>query len=163
MTQAITISRRLLRLRENVERLQRAAERAVPMWLILLGARAGVGAVFFRSGLLKTDNWQLTLLLFRNEYKVPLIPYETAALLATATELSMPLLLFAGALTRLAALPLLGMTLVIQTFVYPNAWSEHLMWTVLLVLVISRGPGGISLDYLLRIDGRHAAAAPRAS
>jgi putative oxidoreductase len=127
-------------------------EALLPQSLLLLTARIGVGMVFFRSGLLKTDNWSLTLLLFRNEYKVPLLPNETAALLATAIELSMPVLLFIGLAARPATLPLIGMILVIQIFVYPNAWSDHLMWATLLVLILTRGPGAWSLDCLLGLE-----------
>jgi len=138
----------------RIHALWTVLESLAPLWIILLASRVAVGAVFFRSGLLKTDNWPLTLLLFRDEYKVPLLSHELAAMVATGVELSMPVLLFAGLLSRLAALPLLGMTLVIQIFVYPNAWSEHLLWATLLVIVFTRGPGMLSLDRLLGIERR---------
>ena len=88
-------------------------------------------------------------MLFRDEYRVPLLPTETAALLATATELSMPVLLALGLFARLATLPLLGMVIVIQLFVYPQSWAEHLTWVALLLLILTRGPGAFSFDRLI--------------
>jgi putative oxidoreductase len=85
--------------------------------------------------------------LFRDEYQVPLLDAELAARIATIVELGVPPLLFIGLATRLATLPLLGMIGVIQVFVYPNAWSDHLMWAAALVFVLTRGPGVFSLDY----------------
>jgi len=111
--------------------------------------RIGVGAVFFRSGLLKVDSWQFTIQLFRDEYKVPLLDPVLAAQAATIIELGVPPLLFVGLATRIAALPLLGMVAVIQVFVYPNAWSDHLMWASALLLILTRGPGPFSLDHLI--------------
>jgi putative oxidoreductase len=106
-----------------------------------------VGAVFFRSGLLKLGSWEFTIRLFRDEYQVPLLDPALAARLATIVELGVPPLLFVGLATRLATLPLLGMIAVIQVFVYPNAWSDHLMWAAALVFVLTRGPGALSLDH----------------
>jgi putative oxidoreductase len=118
-----------------------------PLSILQLAMRVGVGAVFFRSGLLKIDSWQFTVQLFRDEYRVPLLDPVLAAQLATAVELGVPPLLFVGLATRLATLPLLGMIAVIQVFVYPNAWSDHLMWASALALVLTRGPGVFSLDH----------------
>jgi putative oxidoreductase len=118
-----------------------------PLSLIQLAMRIGVGAVFFRSGLLKIDSWQFAVQLFRDEYQVPLLDPVLAAQITTAVELGVPPLLFIGLATRLATLPLLGMIAVIQIFVYPNAWSDHLLWTAALVLVLTRGPGVVSLDH----------------
>ncbi len=120
-----------------------------PLSLLQLAMRIGVGAVFFRSGLLKIDSWQFTIQLFRDEYKVPLLDPALAAQAAAIVELGIPPLLFVGLATRLATLPLLGMILVIQTLVYPNAWSDHLMWASALLLVLTRGPGVFSLDHLI--------------
>ena len=120
-----------------------------PLSIIQLAMRIGVGAVFFRSGLLKLDSWQFTIQLFRDEYRVPFLDAVLAAQVATAVELGVPPLLFAGLATRLATLPLLGMIAVIQFFVYPNAWSDHLLWASALVLVLTRGPGAFSLDHLI--------------
>ena len=127
-----------------IERLER-----FPLSILQLAMRIGVGAVFFRSGLLKLDSWEFTIQLFRDEYKVPLLDPILAAQAATIVELGVPPLLFAGLATRFATLPLLGMIAVIQVFVYPNAWSDHLMWASALLLVLTRGPGFLSLDYLI--------------
>jgi putative oxidoreductase len=124
------------------ERLER-----FPLSLLQLAMRIGVGAVFFRSGLLKLDSWQFTVQLFRDEYRVPVLDPVLAAQVATAVELAVPPLLFVGLATRLATLPLLSMIAVIQIFVYPNAWSDHLLWASALVLVLTRGPGVFSLDH----------------
>jgi putative oxidoreductase len=127
----------------------RAALEATPLSITQLLARIGVGAVFFKSGMTKIASWEFTLMLFREEYRVPLLPPEIAAPLATATELSMPVLLVLGLFARLATLPLLGMVLVIQLFVYPQSWAEHLTWAALLLLILTRGSGAISLDRLI--------------
>ena len=118
-----------------------------PLSLVLLAMRIGVGAVFFRSGLLKLDSWQFTIKLFQDEYRVPLLDPVLAAQIGTAVELAVPPLLFVGLATRIATLPLLGMITVIQMFVYPNAWSDHLLWAAALALVLTRGPGVLSLDH----------------
>ncbi len=129
----------------------------VPLSIIQLGMRIGVGAVFFNAGLLKWRSWEFTLLLFRDEYQVPLLDPVLAARMAMVQELTIPILLFIGLGTRLATVPLLGMILVIQTFVYPNAWTEHLMWSSMLVFLASRGPGMFSLDHIIaRRFGHHA-------
>jgi putative oxidoreductase len=111
-----------------------------PLSLLQLAMRIGGGAVFFRSGLLKLDSWEFTIQLFRDEYKVPLLDPTLAAQAATIVELGVPPLLFAGLATRFATLPLLGMIAVIQVFVYPNAWSDHLMWAAALLFICPR-PG----------------------
>ncbi len=120
----------------------------LPLSVIQLMARVSMAMIFWRSGQAKIANWDLTLQLFANEYKVPVLPPEIAASMAVAVELSVPVLLVLGLLTRLATLPMLGMTLVIQTFVYPMAWVEHLTWAAMLLLLLSRGPGVFSLDHL---------------
>ncbi len=132
---------RILALREPLARF--------PLSIIQLAMRIGVGAVFFRSGLLKYNSWEFTVQLFRDEYKVPLLDPALAARLAMTVELAVPLFLFVGLATRLATLPLLGMILVIQVFVYPSAWSDHLLWSSALVLILTRGPGAFSIDRLL--------------
>jgi putative oxidoreductase len=95
-------------------------------------ARICVGTVFLRSGVLKLEGWQsgTTLSLFETEYVLPFLPASVAMYLATGAELSFPVLLFAGLLTRFAALALLIMTLVIEIFVYPNAFDTHGTWAV---------------------------------
>lgn len=138
--------------RPRLGRLQARLERALPLSLLQLLMRIAVGGVFFRSGLLKIESWDFAVLLFRDEYKLPLLPPELAAQLGTAVELAAPLFLFAGLLTRLATLPLLAMTLVIQVLVYPDAWNEHLLWAVPLLFLLTRGPGAWSLDRLLGLE-----------
>jgi len=118
--------------------------------LLALAARVAVGAIFFLSGRTKVDGF-LTVndsayTLFREEYKLPLLPPEFAAHMATYAEHLLPILLVLGLFTRLSALALLGMTAVIQIFVYPDAWPTHLSWAALMLYLIGRGAGPVSLD-----------------
>lgn len=124
--------------------------------LLLLVARLGAAVIFFLSGRTKVEGF-LTLTpatydLFRSEYALPLLPPEIAAHLAAYSEHMFPLLLVLGLLTRLGAAALLGMTLVIQIFVYPDAWPTHLSWAGLLLPLIARGGGVWSLDRLLGLE-----------
>jgi putative oxidoreductase len=137
-----------IRLTQPVRAVAARLER-VPMSVLLLLIRVGVGLVFFKAGLLKYNSWEFTVLLFRDEYKVPLLAPELAARLAMIQELTLPVLLFLGLGARLATLPLLGMLLVIQTLVYPNAWADHLFWAGALALILTRGAGSLSLDHLI--------------
>ncbi|MBM3600073.1 MAG: DoxX family protein [Alphaproteobacteria bacterium] len=118
-----------------------------PMPALSAMFRIGVGAVFFKSGLVKIASWDATVGLFRDEYRVPLLPPELAAYLGTAAELMCPLLIVLGLGARLGAAALLGMTFVIQFFVYPENWAEHLIWASLLAHVLTRGPGPLSIDH----------------
>jgi putative oxidoreductase len=127
-----------------LERLER-----FPLSILQLAMRVGVGAVFFRSGLLKLGSWEFTVRLFRDEYQVPLLDPALAARLTTVVELGVPPLLFVGLATRLATLPLLITIGVIQVFVYPNAWSDHLLWAAALAFLLTRGPGALSVDHWL--------------
>ncbi len=120
-----------------------------PLSIIQLAMRVGVGGIFFNAGLIKYRSWEFTVLLFRDEYQVPLLAPDVAARMAMVQELTIPILLFIGLATRLATLPFLGMLLVIQTFVYPNAWAEHLVWGSILLFLLTRGPGVLSLDHLI--------------
>jgi putative oxidoreductase len=129
--------------------------------VILLAGRIGVGAVFFKAGLLKYNSWEFAVKLFEEEYKVPLLDPSLAAGLAMTQELTIPILLFLGLATRLATIPLLGMIAVIQTFVYPNAYNDHLVWGSILLLVLTRGPGVFSLDYLIERRVRRARGRPQ--
>lgn len=134
----------------------RLAERYLPRALPLLLARLGVAAVFFLSGRTKVEGLltikDSTYFLFSEEYQLPFIPSDIAAHLATYAEHLFPVLLVLGLMTRLSALGLLGMTAVIQTFVYPDAWPTHLTWAALLVTLITFGPGRWSLDRLLKTE-----------
>jgi putative oxidoreductase len=143
------------RLRDLLERF--------PLSIIQLAGRIGVGATFFKAGLLKYGSWEFTVKLFEDEYRVPLLDPAVAARIAMVQELTIPMLLFLGLATRIATLPLLGMIGVIQTFVYPNAYNDHLVWGAILVLLLTRGPGVFSLDYLIerRFHG-HASSRPLA-
>jgi putative oxidoreductase len=121
--------------------------------LLALAARVAVAAIFFLSGRTKVEGL-LTVndsayTLFREDYKVPLLPPEFAAHLATYAEHLFPILLVLGLFTRLSALALLGMTAVIQIFVYPDAWPTHLSWAALMLYLIGRGAGPVSLDRAL--------------
>lgn len=116
---------------------------------LLLLARITPGALFWQSGRAKVDGWQLkdsALYLFQEEYRLPLIDPALAAGLAAFAEHLLPILLLLGLGTRLAAAGLLGMTLVIQLLVYPDAWSTHGTWAVALLLLIGQGGGRLSLD-----------------
>jgi putative oxidoreductase len=129
-----------------------ASLEAIPHDLIALIGRISIGTVFWRSAMTKIDGFALkpsTFYLFENDYRLPLIPPELAAYLATATELTMPLLLWSGLLTRFAATILLIMTLVIEIFVYPNAFDTHGVWAVTLLYLMKYGAGRFSLDHLL--------------
>jgi putative oxidoreductase len=120
-----------------------------PLSIIQLAGRIGVGATFFKAGLLKYNSWEFTVKLFEDEYRVPLLDPAVAARIAMIQELTIPILLFLGLATRIATVPLLGMIAVIQIFVYPNAYNDHLVWGAILVLVLTRGPGVFSVDYLI--------------
>ena len=120
-----------------------------PLSIIQLAGRIGVGATFFKAGLLKYQSWEFTVRLFQEEYRVPLLDPAVAARIAMVQELTIPILLFLGLATRIATLPLLGMIAVIQIFVYPNAYNEHLVWGAILVLLLTRGPGVFSVDHLI--------------
>ena len=120
-----------------------------PLSILLLAGRIGVGATFFRAGLLKYNSFEFAVKLFQDEYRLPLIDPAVAARLSMLQELSIPILLFLGLATRLATIPLLVTIAVIQIFVYPNAYNDHLAWGSILLLVLTRGPGVFSLDYLI--------------
>ena len=120
-----------------------------PLSILQLLFRVSVGLVFWNSGLSKIASWQTTIVLFRDEYAVPLLSPELAAQMATVLELTCPVLLLIGLATRLVSLPLIAMTIVIQLFVYPEAWSVHLIWISMLLFILTRGPGALSLDHLL--------------
>ncbi|MBT2333223.1 DoxX family protein [Variovorax paradoxus] len=131
----------LVRLRNRLE--------AVPYALLALPLRLAVATVFWNSGLTKLANWNTAVALFTDEYRVPLLPPELTAYMAASVELSTPVLLVLGVLTRPAAAVLLGMTAVIEVFVYPQAWPTHIQWAAMLLILLCRGPGSLSLDHWL--------------
>jgi putative oxidoreductase len=134
-------------------RLGSLASTMLPLSLLLLIQRLGIAAIFFQSGRTKVEGWftitDSTYELFRTEYAGVPLPPEFAAVAATASEHLFSVLLVLGLCTRLSALALLGMTLTIQIFVYPDAWPTHLSWAGLLLPLIAIGGGRISLDQLL--------------
>ena len=140
----------------SYRRLTTLAERALPASLLLLVQRLGIAAVFFQSGRTKVEGIfsipDTTIELFRSEYALPLLSPELAAYMAAGAEHLFPVLLVLGLFTRLSAAALFGMTLVIQIFVYPDAWPTHLSWAGLLLPLIALGGGNWSLDRLLRIS-----------
>jgi putative oxidoreductase len=123
-----------------------------PHSAIALLARISVGATFWMSGQTKVTGFMLadgTVDLFRDEYRLPLIDPAIAAVLAAISEHLFSALLIIGFASRFAALALLGMTFVIEIFVYPDAWAIHGTWATCFLIIIARGPGAISLDHLL--------------
>jgi putative oxidoreductase len=122
----------------------------VPYTLLALPLRAAVAVIFWNSAMAKLANWDTTVALFTDEYQVPLLPPELAAYMAATIELTTPILLVLGLLTRAAAFVLLGMTMVIEVFVYPQAWPTHIQWAAMLLILLCRGPGELSIDHLLR-------------
>jgi putative oxidoreductase len=121
----------------------------IPYSVLAVPLRLALATVFWNSALTKLDDWNAALSLFSDEYKLPLLPPQLAAYLAVSIELTMPALLVLGLATRLAALVLLGMTVVIEVFVYPLAWPTHIQWAAMLLVLLCRGSGAASLDRLL--------------
>lgn len=121
----------------------------VPLSLHQLLFRIAIAGVFLRAGLTKMSSWESTVALFADEYKVPVLAPHLAAAMAATFEVGCSTLLLVGLGTRLAALPLIGMIMTIQLFVYPQAWSEHLVWGSILLMLLTRGGGAISLDHLI--------------
>jgi putative oxidoreductase len=124
--------------------------------VMLLFVRVSLAGIFWRSGRTKVDegSWlsvsDTAIFLFEEEYSRVPLPAEFAAYLATYSEHLFPVLLVIGLFTRLSALALLGMTMVIQIFVYPEAWwSVHMIWAALALVLIVRGGGKLGVDALL--------------
>ncbi|WP_321392184.1 DoxX family membrane protein [Emcibacter sp.] len=143
----------------------------IPLSLYLLLSRAGMAGIFWRSGMTKIIfendvsnfsftqlvavfrlDWSVsdfTYILFENDYALPLLSPKLAAHMAILAELTLPVLLLLGLMTRLSAFAMLGMTLVIQLFVYPDLWPDHSLWAAALLLLMAKGGGFWSLDRLL--------------
>ncbi len=122
----------------------------IPYALLAIPLRLAVAEVFWASGTTKLADWAAAVALFQDEYKVPLLPPDIAAVMAASIELSTPILLVLGLFTRGAALVLLGMTAFIEIFVYPLAWPTHIQWAAMLLVLLARGAGGFSADALIR-------------
>lgn len=139
---------------------------AIPDWFIALVARFSIAAVFWKSGQTKVEGFAIDLVegtfnlgwpklgastvdLFKDEYRLPILPPELAAVLATIAEHVFPALILVGLATRLSAAALLGMTLVIQILVYPGAYALHGTWAAVLLFLMAKGPGFLSLDHLI--------------
>lgn len=138
-----------------IDRLIGAME-AIPYWFVALVTRVSIAGVFWQSGQTKVDGFRVTdtaIELFRSEYRLPLIDPVVGAHLAAFAEHFFPVLLVLGLATRFAALALLGMTLVIEIFVYPDAWPTHGTWAACLLILMTRGPGPVSLDHLIARRG----------
>ncbi|CAN5271297.1 DoxX family protein [soil metagenome] len=131
------------------------ARKLLPDDLLLLVARLGIASVFFLSGRTKVDGvlhiTDSTYSLFETDYRLPLVPPEIAAHAATYSEHLFSILLVLGLFTRLSAAAFLGMTLVIEVFVYPDAWSTHLSWAAILLPLIAKGGGKFSLDRVIGV------------
>jgi putative oxidoreductase len=138
----------------------------IPHSLIAFVARFSIAAVFWKSGQTKVEGFAIDLIegtfelgvprladstipLFQSEYHVPLLSPELAAHMAAFAEHFFPILILLGFATRFSALALLGMTLTIQTFVYPDAYPTHGTWAAILLYLMARGPGVLSIDHLI--------------
>jgi putative oxidoreductase len=138
----------------------------IPLSLIAFIARFSIAAVFWKSGQTKVEGLAIDLIegtfefgwphladstipLFESEYPVPLLSPEIAAHMAAFAEHFFPVLILIGFATRFSALALLGMTLTIQLFVYPDAYPTHGTWVAVLLYLMATGPGKLSIDYLI--------------
>lgn len=139
------------RLVARLDALRSTAAR-FPLSVIELGMRTAVGATFFKSGLNKFQSFDSAVTLFREEYRLPLLPPEIAAYMGTTVELCAPVLLVLGICARFGAAALLAMTLTIQFLVYPENWPEHLMWASILAYVLTRGAGALSIDRIIAFN-----------
>jgi len=142
--------------------LVRASEAAigrldrVPYALLALPLRLALATVFWNSAMAHLANWDTTLELFDTEYRLPFLPPGPAAYMAVAIELAAPVLLAVGLLTRPTALVLLGMTTVIEVFVYPLAWPTHIQWAAMMLVLLCRGAGTLSLDAAIKRSLLHS-------
>lgn len=138
----------------------------IPYGLIALLGRFSIAAVFWKSGQTKVQGFVVDIVageyqlgwpqlsasavyLFQEEYKLPWLPAELAAIMGAVAEHVFPLLILIGLATRFSALALLVMTLTIQLLVYPDAYPTHGVWAAVLLLLIAKGPGAVSLDHFI--------------
>jgi len=155
-----------------IQNINKRFER-IPESLIAALGRFSIATVFWKSGQTKIEGFALDLIegthqfgwphlsdsaiiLFRDEYRLPFMNPESAALLAASTEHVFPVLLLVGLATRFSAAALLVMTLVIQVFVYPDAYPTHGTWAVVLLYLMARGGGVLSIDHWLALRTKHA-------
>lgn len=132
-------------------------------WIALL-ARFSIAAIFWKSGQTKVQGFALDIVsgefqfgwprlsdsvvdLFRDEYRLPILPPELAALMGATAEHVFPALILLGLATRFSALALLGMTATIQFMVYPDAYPTHGVWAAVLIFLVARGPGPLAVDH----------------
>jgi len=148
------------------DRAVAAVSGRIPEGIMLLVMRVALAGIFWRSGRTKVEEGSLfsisdtTYFLFEEEYSGVPLPSDFAAVMATVSEHLFPILLVIGLFTRLSALALLGMTMVIQIFVYPEAWWQvHIVWTAMCLALIVRGGGIFAADNFLGGIGRKAADA----
>ncbi len=129
--------------------------------------RLWVAKVFFASGLTKIQSWSSTVSLFEYEYEVPLLPPEVAAILGTAAELTLPVLIAVGLASRLSSLALFLFNIVAvlaySAFLFSvegaGGLQQHILWGVMMAMIVFHGPGKLSLDYLIsRRFGRDTTA-----
>jgi putative oxidoreductase len=133
----------------GIERI-RSLFQGIPYWLIALTARLALAQVFWSSAQTHLASWDTTLYMFSNMYHVPLLPPILAAYITIVVEVTTPWLFVLGLFTRLAALVTFGMTLVIEIFVFPQAWPTHIQWAAMMLTLMGLGAGNLSLDALLR-------------
>ena len=122
----------------------------IPYTLLALPLRFAVASIFWFSAQTHLANWQTTLYMFATDYRLPFLAPVPAAYMAVTIEVTTPILLVLGLLKRASAAVLNGMTAVIEIFVYPQAWTTHIKWAAMLFGLLARGPGKISLDWLVR-------------
>jgi putative oxidoreductase len=151
---------------EHLVRCATGLAERIPDSLIALLGRFSIAAVFWKSGQTKVQGFAIDIVsgefqfgmprlsasvvdLFRDEYRLPLVPPELAAPMAAFAEHLFPLLILIGLATRFSALALLVMTATIQLLVYPDAYPTHGVWAAVLLFLIARGPGAVSIDRLI--------------
>lgn len=122
----------------------------IPYAFLAIPLRLAMATVFWNSAMTKLASWETAVALFTDEYRLPLLPPELAAYIAVSIELTAPILLVFGLATRFTAAVMLGMTTIIEVFVYPQAWPTHIQWAAMLLVLLARGPGKLSLDWLIR-------------